>query len=177
MPKAIQESTETMLQLSRLLDHEERNFRITEEQRERGMALSSPQDQQKMKAARDREITQFQTRVTAATTSGDKFPPYFLAAPESVKKLRDLLGTEKTRLAALPIAAMEQSNNLAEQARASLGRGHLQAAKTEIEQAVKLWPTNEAALRLQAEIKAEQTRRDEAAAPTNETLGEPKATP
>jgi hypothetical protein len=178
MPEAIQEAVATMQQLSRLLDHEQRNFVIREGERERGMALSSPQDQEKMKMARDREIAQFQTRVTAATSAGDKFPPYFLAVPDSVKKLRDVMTAEKTRLAALPTAAMEQSNSLTGQARASLGRGHLQAAKTEIEQAVALWPTNEAALRLQGEIKAEQARRDEeAAAAANEKLGEPKANP
>lgn len=164
LPTAAEMALATMEKLSRVLTHEERNFAIQETERERGIALSSPADQEKMRAARQRDVEKFQARVKAAEAAGEKFLPYFPAVPESVKKVRDTLGTEQARLRALPLEQMRQSNTLASQARASLGRGHLQAAQTEVEQALALWPANETAQRLQARIKEEQASRETPAA-------------
>lgn len=177
LPEAVESSLESIKSLNRILDHEERNFAITEEKRERGIVLSSPAEQQQMRAARETEIAKFQTRAAAALAGGDKFPPYFVAASDSIKKLRDALVTEQTRLRALPLEKMKESNEVVRKARTSLAQGHVTASEAEVARALELWPANQSALRLKEQVSGEKERRETASAAQSSSLGQADSNP
>lgn len=173
-PQAVETAKSLMMNLNRILDHEERNFPITEAKREEGIALSSAVDQQQMRAARQRELDQFEGRAAAALAAGDKFPPYLGVSPESIKKLRTVLASEQSRLGALPLDVMQKSLDLTKQGQGFLGRGDIKAAEVDAAQAIELWKDNQGALRLQEQVKKELARREAANSKTEGTLGQPQ---
>lgn len=153
-PEAVVEARQNAVQLDKVLQHELRNFTIKEATRERQIAIETPDNQARIRAARAAEIERLKVAAEQATARGEKFPPYSNIDEEGMKKLQALLMQESARLGGMVLTPLQESVAATRQAVRLLDEREFQAAKTALEKALGDWKENELATRLL--VRAEQ---------------------
>src|SRR5687768_7085201 len=145
--------------------------------------LSEPERSQTI-AANEREQKAADAAVEAASRANAKWPPLVARSESALNSITSKATEEIKRLAALELAKMRDSIKVAEEARKHLEAKEAEQAEAAVTKALALWPTNEAATRLQTEVSearsaAAATATEQPAAAEGETTAEavPAETP
>lgn len=162
-PEAVLNARAHLRSLQGLLEHEQRNFPVLEEQRQRSLDLSTPANRASIEAARARELENLQTSVARARAAGDTFLPYASFSLDSMRTLQGIVDKEAARLNEIDVAGMQTSLQETRQAETFLETGDLVAASQTIERALVRWPNNEQAKALSAKVEAAIEARQAAA--------------
>ena len=145
-------------------------------EREKGFAAAGKTDREEMMAAYQAEQSRAEARLATAISAG-LWPPLQQSNEKSINAFLEKTASETKRLQSLPVAEMRTSIQLSEKARNELTSGNIPAATLTIKEASKLWPANEFALRLAAEVAAIKPPPAVAATPAPATPKVNAATP
>lgn len=163
-PEAVAKAREYAEQLEKILQHELRNFPLRQAEREKQIAIETPENQARIRAARREELERLKAQAEQAAARGEKFFRYSKIDEEGMKKLQALALQEKARLDGIDLESMQRSVKATRLCIKLLDEREFQAAKTEAEKALADWEENELAQRMLARVNAEIEARASASA-------------
>jgi hypothetical protein len=176
-PEAVEVARETLTTLKAGVEQAQQTFKTKKAEFEAGVAASSEVQKPSLLAARQRELTQGEAALAAAEKAKIKWPLLVVRSDKNLDAFAKKIPTELNRLKGIDVAKLRQSVQLAEQGEKELADKKA-AAPESIASALKLWPTNELAKRLQPEAAAlKTTLAAAAAAATPVATPKPKPTP
>lgn len=157
-----------------------------EEQRLKGVEITSEPRKSQLIAAYNTEQEQFKKLVAEAASSKIKWPPLIQRSPESIDAVEKIIVTEQTRLSALNVSGMQKSLIQITRAEAALARKDIEAARSALDAAKQDWSNNEGIKQAEEELKgleaaaAEESKTQAAAEKekedaAKETKGKPEA--
>ncbi|XHR29436.1 MAG: PTPDL family protein [Chthoniobacteraceae bacterium] len=114
--------------------------------------VPEPQKSQMLQAWKGQVAAAEQALAIASKNDALKWKPLLDKAPKSFETFKATYGTEKTRLAALPLAGMRSSISLTQEAEEAIQDKKLDAAASKLNEAEKLWPANDKAQELRAQV-------------------------
>ena len=170
LPDAIQLAQQILAALKPAAERALGNQKINKAERERGFADASPADRVELKAADQREQAKADATLAAATAAG-QWPPLLANSEKCIAAVLARSATEAKRLETLPVASMRESIRLTQEAQTEFTGKNLDAAAEMLREALTLWPANDLAIRLQAQITAAKTP------PKSDPASIPAATP
>lgn len=129
------------------------NYKITNAERERGVAAAGPADKAEMIAAFRREQAKADAAIAAATAA-KTWPPFVVGSEKCISAILAKIPAEAKRLEALPVADMRESIKVADKARIEFASNNVETASDMVQQVLKLWPANDLGLQLKAQIAA-----------------------
>lgn len=156
LPDAIQLAQQILAALKPAAERALGNQKINKAEREQGFADASPADRVELKAADQREQAKADATLAAATAAG-QWPPLLANSEKCIAAVLARSATEAKRLETLPVASMRESIRLAQEAQTEFAGKNLDAAAEMLREALTLWPANDLAIRLQAQITAAKT--------------------
>lgn len=132
-----------------------------------------------LQAAMQRETAGFEAAMANSERLNLKWPPLFVRHEPSLTKLKALIPSEKTRLAALPLANMRLAQQSASEAQKLIEAKDLDAAQRAIADAEKAWPQCESAafFKLKLQAARDLARQEEAAKQAAAATPTPTPTP
>ncbi len=114
--------------------------------------VPEPQKSQMIQAWKSQVAAAEQALAAASKNDALKWKPLLDKAPKSFEAFKSTYSAEKTRLAALPLANMRSSINLTQEAETAVSDKKLNDAASKLNEAGKLWPANEKARELSAQV-------------------------
>ena len=150
-PDAIELAKQVIVKMGPLVETAIVNERIDKAELEKGWKAGGAKDKKEMMDAYARDQSQAEAAAKYAEAKGD-WPPFRKDSEKCLKALQTKLGTEHARLAALQVGTLRRSVELSDQAAQQVASGQDPEAKDALKEALILWPANEAAKRLQAEL-------------------------
>ena len=171
-PDAVDFAKRLLTALKAEVDRRSRALPLEKAERERGLQLASGPQRAELEAAIAREEAGAEAAFRAAETQGLKWTPFIPRNERSVTTLANRIPTELQRLAQIDVATLRQSVALTEKARESFQKKEYPAADEAVLKATQLWPANELATRLQAELVSAKASVPE---PTTDPANDPSA--
>jgi hypothetical protein len=150
-PDAIELAKQVIVKMGPLVETAIVNEKIDKAELEKGWKAGGAKDKKEMMDAYARDQAQAEAAAKYAEARGG-WPPFRKDSEKCLKALQTKLGTEYTRLAALQVGTLRRSVELSDQAAQQVASGQDPEAKDALREALLLWPANEAAKRLQAEL-------------------------
>jgi hypothetical protein len=176
MPDAVELAQKIVPALKAEVERSIPEQKILREQRDNGIKTSAPAERAEMLVAAKKEDDAAEAAATEADKTG-RWAPLIKSNAKCLSSLLARCTKETPRLAAIKVDNMKRSIEAAESARQSLASGDEVAAGKSLQEATTLWPVNDLARRLTAQISAEKTSASAAAPATPAPTPSHKATP
>ena len=129
----------------------------------RTMEMAGLQRRAQLQAAVQRENLGFESSMANAERLNLKWPPLLMRHEPSLTKLKQLLPSEKARLAAVPVAKMRFAQQSAAEAQKQLDARNLDAAEQALVASDRSWPQFESASFLKDKLQEAIAKQEEEA--------------
>ncbi|MCE9611157.1 MAG: hypothetical protein K8R23_13260 [Chthoniobacter sp.] len=153
LPEAVAFAQQILVALKPAVEQAIVNQKINNAERVKGVAAAGPAQRAELIAAYQREQTQADAAIAAATAA-KTWPPFLPSSDKCLAAILTKIPAEAKRLQDMPVAAMRESIDMAEKAQAEFASKNVDAASDMVAEVLKLWPANDLGLQLRAQIAA-----------------------
>lgn len=165
MPEAVELAKQLIAGVKTTVERAIPEQKQIQAEKQKGIAESAPGDRPEMIAAFKAELVQAEASASAADKAG-QWPPFIRFSDKALTILQAHIVKESSRLAGLSVDGMKKSLELTTAAQNKLEARDFDAANAALKDATTLWPANDLAKRLTAEVAAQKA-----------TVAKPVATP
>ena len=155
MPDAVELAKQLIAAVKTTVDRAIPEQKQIQAEKQRGIADSGPGERPEMIAAFKAELAQAEASASAADKAG-QWPPFFRVSDKALAILQAHVAKESTRLAGLSVEGMRKSLDLTTVAGKKLEARDFDGANATLKEATTLWPANDLAKRLTADVAAQK---------------------
>ncbi|MEI8341933.1 MAG: PTPDL family protein [Verrucomicrobiota bacterium] len=153
-PDAVDLAVQILTSLQRQVADRLKMIAYNQDQFRKALEMAKPEDLSKLRDGVKREQDQYAAAIAASKKNEAKWGPFIPRSSEAMTALQGAIPAELSRLKALPVQKMHASVGLVDDALAAISVKQSASAASLVDEAVKAWPKNDAALTMKEEIGA-----------------------
>ena len=155
MPEAVELAKQLIAAVRTTVERAIPEQKTIQAEKQKGIAESAPGDRPEMIQAFKAELAQAEASASAADKAG-QWPQFFRVSDKALTILQAHIAKESTRLAGLSVEGMRKSLELTTVAGKKLEARDFDGANATLKEATTLWPANDLAKRLTADVAAQK---------------------